>query len=236
MSNTPSLQPSGSAPQAAAQATNLEPSEHNTAVMQRCKQNLKAGEPVRWDCCLYDSDGFAHSLVDIGGVQVVTRQSFAYAVWDRRTGECVSHAGLWLTNARLSDAQRQAKHQLEMGRLHAEAAAPAFLQSCRTVDKLLKAVECAVVALPAQEPARAALLAACAPFREGVAAAFYSRGDMQAAARDGEEVEAADLDQALERLVENFPHPWEEMSGFLRAAQAERQTEAVRSAEQPPRA
>lgn len=45
----------------------------------------RSDEPVDWSQPLYDSEGFEHRLVELGGVQVVTRISFAFAIWDRKS-------------------------------------------------------------------------------------------------------------------------------------------------------
>ncbi len=39
-----------------------------------------------WDAPLWDSDGTRHTLVAKSTIEVVTRVSFTFAVWDRRTG------------------------------------------------------------------------------------------------------------------------------------------------------
>lgn len=45
----------------------------------------RSDEAVDWSQPLYDSEGFEHRLVELGGIQVVTRISFAFAIWDRKS-------------------------------------------------------------------------------------------------------------------------------------------------------
>ncbi len=66
-------------------------------------------EPIDWSRPLFDSDGFEHSLVHLGAVEVVTKQSFTYCVWDRRTGQCLREGAsdLSLSNEAMTPAQRE---------------------------------------------------------------------------------------------------------------------------------
>ncbi|MEJ8837561.1 hypothetical protein [Ramlibacter sp. AN1133] len=114
------------------------PSADNAAVASRSHYPPRAGEPVDWASRLFDSDGWEHLLIDLGGIQVVTRVSFAYAVWDRRTGSCVSQtdAGgeeMRIGNSPLTDVERH-KRQLRAQEAvrqmygHDESAYPAAIR------------------------------------------------------------------------------------------------------------
>ena len=43
----------------------------------------RTGEAVDWLAPLFDSDGYPHALVALGGLQFVTQQNAFYVVWDR---------------------------------------------------------------------------------------------------------------------------------------------------------
>jgi len=68
----------------------------------------RAGESIDWGGRLFDSDGYEHSLVLLGGVEVVTGHSFTYCVWDRRNGTCLREgaAELRLSNTPMTDEER----------------------------------------------------------------------------------------------------------------------------------
>lgn len=89
-------------------------------------------DAIQWDRPLYDSDGFEHSLVVLGSVEVVTKQSFVYCVWDRKTGQCKREGadGIVIGNKPMSEqehARRRAVGQAIMDDLRAQAAAPSEL-------------------------------------------------------------------------------------------------------------
>lgn len=92
------------------------PSEANAAVAARSHYPVRQGEPVAWDNRLFDSDGHEHQLIDLGAVQAVTKVSFAYVIWNRRDGTCVSHLEnpadepMKIGNAPLTDVQRHQRH------------------------------------------------------------------------------------------------------------------------------
>lgn len=69
----------------------------------------RAGESIDWGGRLYDSDGFEHALAILGGIEVVTAQSFTYCVWDRRTGRCLREeaSDLTLGNTPMTPEQRE---------------------------------------------------------------------------------------------------------------------------------
>ena len=71
----------------------------------------RAGEAIDWSGRLFDSDGWEHSLAVLGGVEVVTAQSFTFCVWDRRTGRCLREgsADLTLSNTPMTPEQREQK-------------------------------------------------------------------------------------------------------------------------------
>ena len=81
-----------------------------------------------WSLPLFDSDGYEHRLVDLGGIQVVTKVSFAYVVWDRRTLEMRDNPGpgeLTIGNTPMAEEERE-RRRMEgaaiLGQLHAQAA------------------------------------------------------------------------------------------------------------------
>lgn len=91
---------------------------------------------------------------------------------------------------------------------------PSFglLRSCHTVNQLLQGVQRAVPHI-ADPAVRQDLLDHLEPFSSGVAVAFYTRSEMAQQAPMDIEVTDAEADAALERLVRNFQHPWDEFSG-----------------------
>ncbi len=90
-----------------------------------------------------------------------------------------------------------------------------YLQSCATVNRLLEAAHAAAMALPVDSTQRSTLLERLEPFKSGVAAAFYNREEMREQHPRGDELDFDPLDKALESLVANFPHPWDEMASFI---------------------
>jgi len=66
------------------------------------------GEAIRWDRPLFDSEGYEHTLVSLGAREVVTKQSFTFSVWDRKTGRCHREGAEELTigNKPLSPQER----------------------------------------------------------------------------------------------------------------------------------
>lgn len=88
-------------------------SEENTVVANLSHHPAREADTIDWRCRLFDSDGFEHRLVSLGGVQVVTKVSFCYAIWDRRTGECMSfdqQSGYRISNTPLSDIELTKRH------------------------------------------------------------------------------------------------------------------------------
>jgi hypothetical protein len=252
-----------------------QPSDWNRNVINQQPVALRHDEQIRWDCELWDSDGYQHGLAALSSHQAVTRRAGLFAVWDRRTGLCLSHQGgaseeepYVLGNFPLTAQQRKAREEklLEALRLPANHAggspmtgrgvlealakqeaelapdAPAaFLPSCTTVERLLNAAHAALRALPEGDARRQALADACTPFRDGVAAAFYTRGDMIQAHPQLEgadpaqlsKVELAAVDAALANLVDNFPHPWDQMSTFFTMELAARDGEDAAMRDRP---
>jgi hypothetical protein len=83
---------------------------HEVAVtaLARTHYPPRPGELVDWSKPLYDSEGFEHLLVDLGGHEAVTKHSFAYCVWNRETGQCQRQGadGLVIGNTPMSAADR----------------------------------------------------------------------------------------------------------------------------------
>lgn len=87
------------------------------------------GEGIDWSLPLFDSDGYPHRLVELGGIQVVTRHSFAFVIWDRKSLSMVNNpddAPLTIGNTPMSPEERERRRQVGaalLGDLHAQAAA-----------------------------------------------------------------------------------------------------------------
>ncbi|HWS26415.1 MAG TPA: hypothetical protein VN259_07530 [Xanthomonadales bacterium] len=66
-------------------------------------------EIINWGLPLFDSEGFEHTLIDLGGIEVVTKQGFAYCVWERATGRCrrAEATDLILSNTPLTPERRE---------------------------------------------------------------------------------------------------------------------------------
>lgn len=85
----------------------------NAAVVLASHDPTRKDERIDWSLPLFDSDGFEHALVVLGGVQVVTRHSFVFAVWDRRSLHLVHDPGmageppLSLGNTPMTDEERR---------------------------------------------------------------------------------------------------------------------------------
>lgn len=69
---------------------------------------VKEGETIRWDRPLFDSEGYEHTLVSLGAREVVTKQSFTFSVWDRKTGRCHREGadGMTISNRPMSPQER----------------------------------------------------------------------------------------------------------------------------------
>ncbi len=77
----------------------------------------RQNESIDWSRPLFDSEGFEHTLIDLGGVEVVTKQGFTYCVWDRATGGCrrAEATDLMLSNTPLTPEQRERRaHEAAM--------------------------------------------------------------------------------------------------------------------------
>lgn len=86
------------------------------------------GESIQWDRSLFDSDGYEHTLVHLGAVEVVTKYAFTYSVWNRKNGVCLREGcgDLSLSNKPLSKqelALRKAEGARMLSELHANAEA-----------------------------------------------------------------------------------------------------------------
>jgi hypothetical protein len=90
------------------------PSETNAAAVARSYHPARPDERVDWNCCLYDSAGYEHVLIDLGAVQLVTKLHSCYVIWDRRTLKCVSHQDddLVIRNTPLTDVEKHQQHVL----------------------------------------------------------------------------------------------------------------------------
>lgn len=99
---TPPVRKVGAAPK--------DPSQPNAEAVAASHYPSRPQEAVDWSLPLFDSEGYEHRLVELGGVQVVTRISFAFAIWDRRTLTLVSpeaDAGHTIGNTPLPPAERE---------------------------------------------------------------------------------------------------------------------------------
>lgn len=87
------------------------------------------GEEIDWALPLFDSDGYPHRLVELGGIQVVTRHSFAFVIWDRKSLSMVynpDETPLTIGNTPMTPEERERRRQagaVILGDLHAQAAA-----------------------------------------------------------------------------------------------------------------
>ena len=88
------------------------PSPENALVVIASHYPVTEKDVVDWNSRLFDDEGFEHRLVHIGGIQAVTKLSFSYAIWDRRTGKGMSHheVGCRIGNAPMSDIERTKRH------------------------------------------------------------------------------------------------------------------------------
>lgn len=74
---------------------------------------VRDDELIQWDQPLFDSDGFPHSLVAMNALDVVTRCSISFAVWNRKTGACKmpdTH-GYTIGNTPMSNATRALRRE-----------------------------------------------------------------------------------------------------------------------------
>lgn len=105
-----------------------DPARPNAEVVAASYQPTQKDETVDWSLPLFDSDGYEHRLVDLGGIQVVTKVSFAYVVWDRKTLEMRDNPGpgeLNIGNTPMPEEERERRRQVGaaiLGELHAQAA------------------------------------------------------------------------------------------------------------------
>lgn len=65
-------------------------------------------EAINWNAPLFDSDGYQHTLVSMGAIEVVTKHSFTFVTWDRKTGACKREgcADLVLSNRSMTPQER----------------------------------------------------------------------------------------------------------------------------------
>lgn len=82
----------------------------NAAVVAAGYYPVTEKDAIDWRCKLFDDEGYEHRLIALGGVQVVTKVSFAYAIWDRRSGKCVSHEEGKISNVPMTDAERMRRY------------------------------------------------------------------------------------------------------------------------------
>lgn len=102
-----------------------------------------------------------------------------------------------------------------------------FLQGAFHVQKLLNVAEKVRLSLPADSPFKTELLEALEPFESSVAVTCYNLDEMAEQAPGGDPISPEVAGRALELLVEDFPHPWDEFTGFVRQAQAQINAEAA---------
>lgn len=95
----------------------------NAAAVLTSHDSTRKNEPIDWSLPLYDSDGYEHALVVLGGVQVVTKLAFAYVVWDRRTRQLAHDPGLpgepplSLSNSPMTDDERSRRQERALAAL-----------------------------------------------------------------------------------------------------------------------
>lgn len=111
-----------------------DPARPNAAVVNASFDPTRENEKIDWSLPLYDSDGYQHTLVGLGGAQAVTRQAFLFVVWDRRTLTLANDPGLEgesplsLGNTPMTDEERGRRRALALDALrqyHATDEAPA---------------------------------------------------------------------------------------------------------------
>lgn len=109
MSKEFSAAPDSRAPQVFSRMSDI-----NAAAAARSNYPPRPGEAVDWGTRLWDSDGYEHVLIDLGARQLVTKLYFAYAVWDRASGRCLSMPGgddLVLRNRPLTEEETAARRE-----------------------------------------------------------------------------------------------------------------------------
>lgn len=100
-----------------------DPARPNAAVVNASFDPTRENEKIDWSLPLYDSDGFQHALVGLGGVQAVTRHAFVFVVWDRRSLKLVNDPGLAgepplsLGNTPMTDEERSRRRALALNAL-----------------------------------------------------------------------------------------------------------------------
>lgn len=93
---------------------NTEIHEVAAAALARTHYPPRAGELVDWSKPLYDSDGYPHVLIDLAAIEVVTKHSFTYVVWERKTGECRRKDcdDLVIGNTPMTEAERERRRAI----------------------------------------------------------------------------------------------------------------------------
>ena len=95
-----------------------DPARPNAEAVAASHYPSREDEMIDWSLPLFDSDGYQHRLVELGGVQVVTRYSFAFVVWDRKTLQMVGDpwnpptSPLSITNTPMSEEERERRRQV----------------------------------------------------------------------------------------------------------------------------
>lgn len=102
-----------------------------------------------------------------------------------------------------------------------------FLQGAYHVQKLLEVAEKLRLSLPEDSPFKAELLEVLEPFETSVAVTCYNMDEMAEQAPGGYPIAPEVAGRALELLVADFPHPWDEFTGFVRKAQEQINAEAA---------
>ena len=92
-------------------------SPENELVVSRSRQSVTANDKIDWRCKLFDSGGFEHELIAFSGIQTVTKYSFCYAIWDRKSGVCISGVDDSISNTQLTELQRQERYDKAMSQL-----------------------------------------------------------------------------------------------------------------------
>lgn len=89
----------------------IDPRAPIEAALRSTSYPVRSDESIRWDKPLFDSDGYEHTLISLSSREVVTKYSFAYSVWDRKTGACQREgcSDMTISNTRMSDEVREAR-------------------------------------------------------------------------------------------------------------------------------
>lgn len=87
--------------------------DHRGTALALTGYKPRKDEAIQWDQPLYDSEGYEHCLAHLGAVEVVTKHSFTYSVWDRKTGVCRRDGctDLTISNTPMSQQERASRRE-----------------------------------------------------------------------------------------------------------------------------